>query len=435
MSALRPSKRILARALCCIVGVQALVFGVASANSEDARHSAGRLGKVLLNYDQNNAVCIAAFNGTTFDPKMTTEPAAIERQAYMGHPEGLAPGSLMMISCSRGELGTGSKMIVAFDLRGQRVAWTLPLTGLDTYTSTYRNVLFFSHRSVPASDFKSGYTERFLSAYSTTSGKLEWKVSLGRVGQLDVLYEGPSGVPGHPTDIILTGELNTKYGTAALDSATGKLLWHHVNTTYLRSAVEGYYVSYGIAQKDATSNSQSGVMGVDARTGKDVWTLTLKIRCGDSGEHNRRFFSGSDMVTIGEINFPNEFCVEVHNLLTGKVKQDVALPRTWKAIAASASLICEYDGHRLSLYALSNLQKPIWSIAAGPTTPIAVVGSHVLVKAPSGLLLLDAKTGAIVAHVTAPSFESPGYAFVSDGLIESAGTSDNFATVLDVDAP
>ena len=380
-----------------------------------------RIGRVLLTGAEDHAVCLAGLNRTPYNSNARESPntTPISRQAYevLNGGARLLPTHLVVLPCARPlSLGAannnpGPTTLVAFNLLSHRVVWALPiLSTADGSTTLDQHVFIFSHRRTSPSGFQSGNTRYFVTAYSTASGRKVWTAAAPESLKESLVTEGPSPRPGSRSEVVFTHS----NGITAYDSQTGRKLWTTARRTYLRAEVLGSYVGYGIVEVYGYQDNKydDHTTGFDARTGKQVWDVHFPIPCSSSSMH--RVLVGSIEWTFGD------GCVEAHDLLTGDVKLDLDYPSSWQGVAASPTTASVYTAGHFSLYKWPDVAHAIWSIAAGTTTPVITMPGHLLVKAPSGMLIVDAKNGSIVAHT--PEWPDDPVRW-TNGLLQATGTA------------
>ena len=400
------------------------------------RHSL--IGKVLLSSDENDLVCEAALDGT----RVPRRGAPIGRPDAVGAPnrfsgEALLPGGRVLIACSR-SITRAASTLIAFDPFKRTVIWKRSLRRIDTFAHTARHVFFLAHSNTPPSGLTAGSTSYTLTAIDAATGKTSWTSPFTpqpgspptAESELPV-SEGPSGIAGHPEAVVVSYEEDEAY-----DARTGAFLWR-------RSGNEGVglnasYVTAGVAETHVVEGSDQEygkeIRAFNASSGTPLWRLNLPVICFADR------INAAVLVGTVEWEFAHN-CLQAHDVASGQVTVAPQIyPPSWKAVFADPTGVVAFDGTRLSMFAPTDLAHPIWSIPAGPTTPLAVSPGHVLVKGPSGLLVLSAKTGAITARVSGdfsgePEAESEAiHGHAVDGLVEQT-VLESKTRVLDLDVP
>jgi hypothetical protein len=411
--------------------------GTTSAHRRRHARHISLVGKVLLNSGENDLVCQAALDGTP-GPR---------RGAYVGRPdafaapnhfggEALLPDRRLLVACSR-SITRPATALVAFDLINRKVVWKRSLRGIDTFAHTARHAFLFSHSNVSPSGLIAGTTSYTLTAVDVGTGKTSWsapftpEAGTPPTGESDVpISEGPSGVPGHPQAVVVSFESDEAY-----DARTGAILWQRsssegvgLNASYVTAGIAEAHVLEGLEQEYGKE-----IRAFTAATATPLWQVNLPVVCfADRG--------GSVLVGTVEWEFAHN-CLQAHDVATGQMVVPPQLyPPSWTAVFADPAGVVAYDGSRLSMFAATDLAHSIWSVPAGPTTPLAVSTGHVLVNGPSGLLVLNSKTGAITGRVAgelsaAPEHESEAiHGHPVGGLVEQT-VLESKTRVLDLDAP
>jgi len=339
-------------------------------------------------------------------------------------------------------VGNGPQWLVDFNLLKHSVAWKLPTSLGAKYQITDQHVYFFSTKKQAPSGFSNGTTQRYTTAYSSTSGKRLWTIrdpeGSGSANGRPI-QDGPSGVPGHPEATVI--EENGVI--AAYDGSTGKLLWQHTPLYKSLGGAGASYIAYGISESvTQVSDEEFEHTGFNVITGQQAWTFTST--CAEGTNNPTGVSSNTDSALVGptEWQFGNG-CVLAHDVRTGALVRNVTEPASWrdyKSVAGTQG-ICVYGGSRLAFFKYADLSTPTWSIPAGSSVPVVTAADYILVKSPSGLLVVSAATGAIRSHVDARQFyvrSNAGNATdnlaVSNGLVEADLVSGQVA-VLDLDIP
>lgn len=343
------------------------------------------VGKVLLTQRQNNAVCTLGMNKRRRG-RVAPWRAYADNQAI----DVLHPGGIALLACGRQPLGPRS-MIVAYDLFHRRVKWRRSVVRADRFATTPNLLLLFFHRRKPPSGLHAGSTTYTIKAFNIRSGKPKWRVpfvadNAGEEGSHYVASaaEGVAGVPGHAEAVVI-GYL----GTSAYDTANGALLWHTPNEYY--SEASGSYVTDGVVEVYGyeDNESDSHITGVNAQDQSQLWDLRLPVPCSSES---------SELIGTIEWEFGRN-CVTAHDVATGNLVLDEQYPTDWQSTAANSSVVLAFNGSTLALFSTTNLLQPIWAIPADSIEPRFVSAGRVLVEAPSGLLILSAANGKIVARV------------------------------------
>jgi hypothetical protein len=403
--------------------------------SAQALNPAALVGKTLFGLDDSNAVCQSVLDGTPA-PMLPSpgsagpgdDPAADTASAVANGVGTLTPGGLLVLDCYPDSNATNSTLI-AFNLFTRTAAWQFSLPGDDTYMFGTSHLFLISHHTKPATGLQSASTRYTLTAVDLTTGAKSWPVpyfadepNSGDNG-IVALTEGPSGIPGHPQSVVIT-----YLGTSAYDTQTGASLWH-IPTEYDTQA-NGSYALAGVVEIYGYQDNyyDSHITGFGARTDKELWDLRLKVSCASGTDSEDDVFQG-----LVEWEF-SDSCFQAHNVATGQLVADQAFPSSWQSVVATPTAVLEYDGSKLSFFKMPDLRHPIWSQPAGPTTPLAVSSGHVLVAAPSGLLVLSAADGSIISSVPTAVFPGDGSYSIVDGLVVQ-GSEDGATSVLELDPP
>lgn len=362
-------------------------------------------GTVLLNFGEGLSICKSLFpnSGT---PRATLLPR---------HRIGLecdAPGGLRLVS---------------YDVYARKVAWQADLSTADRFAFGDRHLVLISHVTQPASGLLGPTVTYTVSAIDLASGALAWSVPLP-VGDTSYsrdsfeLAEGPSGVVGHDEAVVV------QYvgGTTSYDASTGQQLWH-AKRTYFTTA-SGSYATAKTVQIDGFEENDYGthLTGFDAESGTQTWDLRLTNGC----ELGR---GKPTLVGTVQWGFGGIFkrCLTRHDVVTGQLLQADPYPASWQNVDGSPFGVLSWDGSRLAFFPTDNFATPIWSLPAGNTEPVAFSAQHVLVAAPSGVLLLNRADGSQVATVPGHFAQAPD---AIDGLTMVEAPNGN-TSVLEMDAP
>ena len=396
---------------------------------------AAQVGKTLFGLDDSTAACQAALDGRP--PPMLPaasgsgpgdSTAADTGNAIAAGTGTLVPGGLLLLPCAPDQASAASA-IIAFNLFTRAVAWQFPLGGYDSYQVGSQHLFLISHTTAPPTGLKSASTTYTLTAVNLRNGSTSWSVPYfadnpgADDNGISALTEGPSGFPGHPQSVVIT-----YLGTSAYDAGTGMNLWH-IPTEYL-SPASGSYALDGIVEVYGYQDNyyDSHITGFTARTDKKVWDLRLRSACAGGTGPEDDVFAG-----LVEWEF-SDSCLFAHNVATGQLVAENIYPSSWQSVAATPDALLEYNGSRLSYFTMTDLAHPVWSQPAGPTTPLAMSAGHVLVNAPSGLLVLSTANGSITSSVPATLFSGDGSYTVVDGLV-AQGSEAGDTSVLELDPP
>jgi hypothetical protein len=105
---------------------------------------------------------------------------------------------------------------------------------------------------------------------------------------------------------------------------------------------------------------------------------------------------------------------------TGRLLLNRVYPTEWSEHLVTPTLSVVYDGTNLQLFRTANVRDPLWSSPGNSVHPVAVTDSLVVVKADSGLNVLDGKTGELRNDITLP-----------DGFSDSTSVTDGLAVMPD----
>jgi outer membrane protein assembly factor BamB len=359
-------------------------------------------GHLVLSYRQSEEECQLMLNGRR--GYIPFKPASPSNLSLGGTT--LLAGHKLLMACGR----SGLLRVGAVDLGSSAIIWQRRMLSADIYTASNRFLFQISRHQSPASGFhakKLGLLN--LTAISTKTGKVAWSMPYpngdGEFNEQAEAVESPSGPAGAPAGVVLFYQ-----GMSAFD-AHGKLLWHRDSSAY---EGEGVYAGLGqiltgaIGGEEVEDGSQT-IKAVDPLTGAIHWETPLPQPC----------FS-QQLKTAGAAAF--EFgpdCTVEFNLETGALGHDVRYPSSWNSVAPDASAAASFDGSNLALYALGDLSQPIWSRHVNAARPLLLTPEHLLVRAPGGVLLLDASDGKTVARVPEADMWSPEVQGPVEGMIAS----------------
>ena len=392
------------------------------------------VGKTLFGLDDSDAVCQMALDGTPAPglpaPGGTgvgDDPANDTGSAVANGTGTLTPAGLLVLECYS-DTSTSTATLVAFNLFSRTIAWQFDTAGYDSYMFGTSHLFLVSHHTKPASGLQGASTKYTLTAVDLATGAADWSVPYFADNPhsgdqaIFALTEGPSGVADHPQSVVVT-----YLGTSAYDATTGANLWH-VKAEYATPA-SGSYTLDGVVEVYGyqDNNYDSHITGFDARTYTKLWDLRLKIPCAaDTGSQDDVFRGPVEWEFSGS-------CVQAHNVATGKLVFDQKYPSSWQSVAASPAAVLEYGKDQLTYYAMPNLTQPVWSDKAGQTTPLVISSGHVLVEAPSGLVVLSAADGSLTTSVPDALFPTGYYTIVNGLVVQTA--EDGESSVLELDPP
>jgi hypothetical protein len=165
-----------------------------------SRHAhKARVGKLLLTEADNLEICrTALFHGGMI--RSYSSPISVENETGVG-PH-LLPGGNYLLGCSPQITGPPD-MLVAYSLFRHRIRWRMRIDHADSFGTTDHHLFKFFSRVTPPHGLKGRTVQRFVAAYSISTGKLAWRsvypaVDYSNVDThyLDPPVEGPGGAGG-----------------------------------------------------------------------------------------------------------------------------------------------------------------------------------------------------------------------------------------------
>lgn len=412
------------------------------------------------------ATCVAALcctamwaggaDASTFHPGSLVLSAARADQLCGGSPgdlyqpagEGstLLPDGRIALECADGEL-------VAYDLAGGYVAWSIDTKPYVEYTVGADHVLLVSRTTTPPTGLQGSTTTYTLTAKSTSNGKTVWTVPFTDQGDVSsdddftVAYEGPSGNPAHPDETVL------QYSTSmtSFDSNTGATIWHEAAGGYITSQAYyedvGPYLGYGVnLAVHATSPDQSSFVeeATSPASGASVWQEPVPAAAGAIDDPTPEAIMPDGQ---GNAWLFWDTGYDARNIATGAEIAAGAYPAGWNVDTGFLSDDNVYfeppyalytDGSHLELYNLQHVSAPVWSVPADDVSVDAAGTKNALVSADAGDKIISLSDGSIVATPSEDannqaSGDSSGWGTAVDGYLPFVGSAG--VSVLELETP
>jgi outer membrane protein assembly factor BamB len=372
-----------------------------------------RIGEVLTSGAENNDVCLAAMNATSW----------ASNDVFNGPT--LLPGGNLLMGCGL-DIDGGPEMIVAYDALNFSIRWKKRMVQGAAYQTTYNYLFKLWRRVTPAHGLTDPSVREFVSAYSMRTGKEVWQAVLPALGFADryskgpgnAPIEGPSGAEGSPPQVVIQDS-----GTQAFDPATGALLWA-TPTESFNNIGSSTLLEYG---GEGPAGEEGVVRALDARTGATRWTGAFE-RCADD----------RDTETVGTVRWElGGGCVRAFDILTGAQTFFTSFPEEWRWSVPDRTGVVAATDKTLSYYKLGNLATPVWSEPATRARPIIVAKEHALIETYAGLfIVVSLENGKVVAELgTSPSWHVLSFRQGPvDGLV-SVTRENGYTNVLDLDHP
>lgn len=352
-----------------------------------ARHAhKARVGKLLLTEADNVAICrTALFEGHML--RRYSSPISVENETGAG-PH-LLPGGIYLLGCSPQITGPPD-MLVAYSVFQHRIRWRMRIDHAASYGTTSRHLFKFFSRVTPAQGLQGRIVQRFVAAYSISTGKLAWRSVYPALGYSNVdthsllpPVEGPSGTAGSPEQVVFSF-----LGTSAYDAQTGALLWT-TPTGFYSEAGGGYVGSNTVVIFGREENDPREVTGVDPMTEAIRWNLYLPVSC--LAERSE---------VVGSVEWElGDNCVNAYDLVTGQPVISEQVPSSWAHVAISRNGVVEWGGRQLAYYSLTDLSTPVWSEPAGEAYPQVVGAKEALLENQAGSFIVNLSNGKIRAKV------------------------------------
>jgi hypothetical protein len=389
---------------------------IARRRTRQHRHKAkqpSRIGEVLTSGAQNNNVCLAAMNATSWATSDVFDGPT------------LLPGGYLLMGCGR-DIDGSPEMIVDYNALNFSIRWKKQMVQNAAYQTTSNYLFKLWRRVTPAHGLTDPSVREFVTAYSMKTGEKVWQAVIPALGYSDrysrgpgnAPIEGPSEAEGSAPQVVIQDS-----GTQAFDPATGALLWA-TPTESFNNVGSSTLLEYG---GEGPTGEEGVVKALDARTGATKWTGSFDRCAGDR-----------DTETVGTVRWElGGGCVRAFDILTGAQTFFTSFPEEWKwAIPDHTGVVTATD-KTLSYYKLDDLTTPVWSEHATKARPLIVAGEHVLVETYAGLfIVVSLANGKVVAELGS----SPSWHVLSfrqgpvDGLI-STTRENGYINVLDLDHP
>jgi outer membrane protein assembly factor BamB len=294
-----------------------------------------------------------------------------------------------------------------------------PTTAESILTGRSSHVYLLATTAVPASGLAAGYITRTITALDARTGNRLWSQPLEADDRDDNTSTGTAVETPGPTDGA-TQVLVTLDGYSAFDADSGKPEWRAKqpdnNSTYV-----GYNLALGMDTSSAPENT-TDLIATDLSTGKITWTdhLADGQTTVSSGSNYTGQLVGHTYWTFSDTGY------DAFNVLTGQQTGHAVYPTAWTHTLATPQYIVAHVDTSLRLFHTATWAKPIWSIAAADTTPLAITDNAVLVQAASGNLVLSAADGSILAN-NVPVNGTPSQDQLVDGLLNFGNSILNLA--------
>lgn len=397
---------------------------ISTTTTAPAVTQASLIGQLLLDSTTAQDACDASLDNTRPPglPTPTTSTAdgngpsvqfTNQQTATPGQSISISASGLAVFTCSP---QSGDEFLIGFNLYTRQIAYKIDVASYKSFAIGSDHVFLLTHTNTAASGLNSGTTSYSITAKSLMDGSTSWTEPIppntsykaGYVDDTLGVTEGSSGVAGVPEDAVVSFE-----GTTAFNSQTGQLLWH-TGSQYDTQA-SGSYTGLGIVEVGEYQGGWGGgLTGENAATGAQVWAFPYPTSC----QGNFYTSSWGDQV-VGNVEWLfSDNCFFAYNYLTGQTVATGAIPSSWTGnnatYIATPTEALVADGTHLSLYKLSNLSTPVWSIPGNDVQPLAIGSSRVLVQGATQPLFLSATDGSTIGSL---NNASPSAGLVTDGLL------------------
>jgi len=183
---------------------------------------------------------------------------------------------------------------------------------------------------------------------------------------------------------------------------------------------------------DTTSRKKAGRnTSVHGLIGHPLRNLNQPVACFKDG------IRADLLVGTVEWEFAQD-CLEAHDVATGQLMVAQLYPQAGQKCSRTLPASSPTTEVIFSMFAPTDLAHPVWSVSAGPTTPLAVSAGHILVNGPSGLHVLSAESGGITVRVSGEFPAQPEHEYIHGhpvgGLVQQT-VLESKTRVLDLNVP
>lgn len=331
----------------------------------------------------------------TFDPPL----------AVSGAPTFTLNGSVMTYAAQDGAayVMTDGK-VEKVDLASGDPLWGASIEGLvergspSTFAGAVATIagepslVFIYHKELAGTGTEADVKEDRIAVVSSKTGKLRWDVKAPDTGQTSSDWDDGRSLKlaGVTDDLIVIGadwdSDEHPVGTAVLNGTDGSLLWE--KDVFATVAANGMVVAQ--AKNNTAYKMEAWVLGLDARSGKQVWTTPR------GGLLDEPTSAGSGLVQSKDMNKSDG-----HNdLLDIKTGEKKALAIGECVYDEKSLLVCHHGDKKLVGYEQQSLKK-LWSIEkdateGGRVVPYFTTAWHGAVYTLAGgkdNVVLDGRTG------------------------------------------
>lgn len=386
-------------------------------------------GQLLLDSTTTEDACDASLNNSqppglpspttsTTDGNGPSVQFTNQQTATPGQSVSISGSGLAVFTCSP---QSGDEFILGFNMYTREIAYKIDVASYKSFAVGTDHVFLLTQNNTPASGLNSGTTSYSITAKNLTDGSTSWTEAIPQKGSYQSGYvddtlavtENPAGVAGVAEDAVVSFE-----GTTAFNSQTGQLLWHTGNQYDTQAS--GSYTGLGIVEVgDYRDEWGEGLTGENAATGTQVWAFPYPSSC----QGNFYNSSWGDQIAGNVEWLFSDNCYLAYNFQTGQTVATGAIPSSWTGdnatYIATPTEALVADGTHLSLYKLSNLSTPVWSIAGNDVQPLAIGSSRVLVQGATQPLFLSAANGSTIGSL---SNATPSAGLVTNGLLVEGDT-------------
>ncbi len=326
----------------------------------------------------------------------------------------LMAGGILLLRC-------GDSSLAAVDAVTGSQLWTKPAVteeaGQVLLPGT-EHVFVVTSTMHPAEGLNDEYVTRELAALDPRTGHQAWAVPLedwlpkadrdaDLVPDIQLVESGGAGTPLSPLVGINVGQSHSWSG---FNAGTGTVVWTVKDVTKL--APQGYsapdYVGDGVMLSVNSSSYAASWSATDADTGATLWTTDVPLTTQDAG------------ITLDGVNLwqvSTEGVLEV-DVRTGRIGLSRRFPSEWIGTVASRSYALAQSGSAVQMVTTADVRSPLWSSPAGSITPRAVSADLAIVDAPSGLVVLDGRTGEPRTDVDTPALQGTSWAADSSDIVD-----------------
>lgn len=323
----------------------------------------------------------------------------------------------------------GDNSVVVLDVaNGGSRLWSRDIPEGTTFYAPGQHVYLIVKHTTPATALATAQDHYTLECLDPRTGSSLWTSPLqdflpadkrATLNNMDVqVIEGSDPADGRPHAVMVRWDTDEIY-----DEDTGADLGHNKGPDAYSFSPYGINRITNVVGANTSSSGVATTVGTSISTGKQLWSVTEPK--WTTGFGNSEWDDGPTDVEMGSGHI---FAFDVR---TGKTVADGPAPTDLgtPVVQNGYLLAPTSDGTHLELFQITDMRKPVWSIAAEKMTAVSVRANVVIANGPRGVVLLSPKDGSVIGEVPNDSLNSvdaptmlappaPAYGF---GLLQSGG--------------